>query len=170
MNIPLVTVSPRLSALGRLVLLTGSLTFAAHATADYKVTAYKATPGYKALMASDYAAAAKASPIPGTSVNKFAITSNRCVAEVQLGDLDAALSNCNSALGEFSAYQSFSFLPGNRRQEKASLLSNRGVVLALQGQIAEAEDDFVQALKYQPEHANAQANLELLRTRMVGQR
>ncbi len=170
MNIPLVTTSPRLSALGRLVLLTGSLTFATQAIADYKVTAYEATPGYKALMAADYSAAAKASPTPGTSVNRFAVTSNRCVAEVQLGDLEAALSTCNSALGEFSAYRSFSYLPGSRREEKASLLSNRGVVLALKGQIAEAEEDFVQALKYQPEHANALANLELLRARMIGQR
>jgi tetratricopeptide (TPR) repeat protein len=159
-----------LSALRRIVLLIGSLTLATDATADYKVTAYQATPGYKALMAADYETAARAAPVPGSSVNRFAITSNRCVAEVQLGNLDAALRTCNSALGEYSAYQSFSYLPGNRRQEKASLLSNRGVVLALQGQIAEAEDDFVQALKYAPEHANAQANLELLRARMVGQR
>jgi len=100
--------------------------------------------------------------------SRFAMTSNRCVAEVQLGDLDAALSSCNNALGQHRSYQTFFYLPDNRREEKASLLSNRGVVLALQGHMTEAEADFVRALKLDPKHANAAENLEYVRAKLVG--
>ncbi len=168
MNVPPGNVSRFLSVTCRLTMLTGVLLFSTSATADYKVSAYKDAPGYRQIMAADYAAASQATVRTGSVTSKFAVTSNRCVAEVQLGDLDAALSSCNGALGEYKAYRTFSYLPGNRREEKASLLSNRGVVLALQGQMTAAEADFIQALKFNPEHANAAENLEYVRSKQVG--
>jgi len=168
MNVPPVIVLRSFPLTSRLVMLTGAMLFSVSATADYKISAYENTPGFKQIMAADYAAATQATIRVGLATSRFAVTSNRCVAHMQLGNLDAALSSCNSALGEYNAYQTFSYLPGNQRRDKASLLSNRGVVLALKGQMAEAEADFIQALGLNPEHENAAENLEYVRSKMVG--
>jgi tetratricopeptide (TPR) repeat protein len=154
-----------------------SSAFAAGGTqAEYHVIAFRDAPGFTALMEEDAATATALIPEHSSLVPKFALSSNRCVAEILADELDAALMSCNKAMRDVSrAAANAGSVAGSMAQRRANLssvLSNRGVVYALQGKPAEAARDFEQAVRLDDANAIAQRNLDQAQSLQVelGQR
>ena len=114
---------------------------AAHA--EYRVTAFKHAPGFEALMDGDYAAANQEAAVRLQSTG-FAVDANRCVSQLMVESLDQALKSCNRALRQVPDRSPLS-LEASRANESV-VLSNRGVVLAMQGNLVAAEEDPVHAV------------------------
>jgi len=140
---------------------------AAGAQAEYRVTAFKAAPGYEALMEGDYQAASEGAGMRFQSTG-FGTDANRCVSLLMVESLPEALKSCNKALRQLPDLSPLSY--DARRANESVVLSNRGVVLAMQGDLAAAEEDFARALKLDDENANAQTNLDHVRALKVSMR
>ena len=169
------TIPPKSDARYRLKAMSFALVLfwpAAEAGAQYHVSAYADSPGYTQIMSADYAAAGEAIPNYSPLTPSFALSTNRCVSEIMADSLASALESCNRALRKMPNY----LMPlgaasiRDRNATRSDLLSNRGVVLALTGQWAEAESDFELAAKLDPENTNAEKNLTFLRSSRLTQR
>lgn len=144
-----------------LTAVAGALFAAAGAQAEYRVSAFRTAPGFDALMEGDYQAASQDVALGARSTG-FAVDANRCVTELMVESLPEALKSCNRALRQLPDRSPLSI--ESRRENESVVLSNRGVVLALQGNLVEAEEDFTRALKLDDQNSNAQANLKHLRS------
>ncbi|MGE0621992.1 MAG: tetratricopeptide repeat protein [Pseudomonadales bacterium] len=140
---------------------------AAGAQAEYRVSAFKSAPGYEALMEGDYQSASEEAGLRFQSTG-FATDANRCVGLLMVESLPEALKSCNRALRQLPDLSPLTFEA--RRANESVVLSNRGVVLAMQGNLTAAEEDFARALKLDDDNANAQTNLNHLRALKVSAR
>jgi len=138
-----------------------------NANADYRLSAYKATPGFSQIMSEDYSKAATIASTRAPLGPKYAVVTNLCVSEVMVDALDSALQTCNKAIDLVSTYSSVTFSKRDRKESMSEMLSNRGVILALQGNLTEAEGDFTRAVELDSDNANATANLAYLRSKQV---
>ncbi len=144
---------------------------AAFGHAQYRVAAYEDTPGFDAIVERDSAAAKRAIPYTSTVVPTYALDANRCVSQVLDQSLDDALLSCNRALGRASASGTHgAFSVRDRKATRSMLLSNRGVVLALRGELVAAEEDFRRAVKLDRDNDNAVRNLAYVEGVQLGQR
>jgi len=144
-----------------------ALLSASGAQAEYRVTAFKNAPGYEALMDGDYQAASL--DVSGRfQSSAFATAANRCVSQLMVDSLSEALDSCNKALRQLPDQSPLH--TEARRSNESVVLSNRGVVLAMQGNLVEAEEDFTRALKLDDENGNAEANLNHLRSLRMSMR
>jgi|GEM_PF-6452411 len=137
------------------------------AAADYRVSAYKATPGFVQIMNEQYSKAVEIASTRTQVAPQYALAANRCVSELMSSDLDAALESCNEAISHLSAYSSPIFNRTDRDASASELLSNRGVVLAILGDLGAAESDFTAAVKLDAANVNAEQNLTYLRSKQV---
>lgn len=140
---------------------------AAGAQAEYRVSAFKTAPGFDALMEGDYQAASVDVAMAPRSTG-FAVDANRCVTELMVESLPEALKSCNRALRQLPERSPLYI--ASRRENESVVLSNRGVVLALQGDLIAAEEDFARALKLDDGNSNAHANLVHLRSLRMSMR
>jgi tetratricopeptide (TPR) repeat protein len=156
-----------LARLCALLTLTSLLSLPIMASADYRVSAYKGTPGYNQIMTEQYTQAAAVAASRTAYAPQYALAANLCVSELKRDALTAALKSCTRALNSVSSYRSATFTPQDRRKGTSEMLSNRGVVLALQGSVEAAENDFTRALDLDPDNANAIQNLKYLRSNLL---
>jgi len=140
---------------------------AAAAQAEYRVAAFKTAPGYDALMEGDYLAATEGAGVRFQS-SGFGTDANRCVSLLMVESLPEALKSCNRALRQLPDLSPLSY--ESRRANESVVLSNRGVVLAMQGDLTAAEEDFARALKLDDDNVNAQTNLDHVRSLKVSMR
>jgi Flp pilus assembly protein TadD len=159
------TLLPALVTAGALSLTAGS------ASAEYRVAAFADAPGYREIQQADYKGAAAVALMYESGAD-YAVHANRCVGLLKSNDLNAALTSCNRALRGVSAnsWQPLLSRLDDVRSKRAVLYSNRGVVLAMQGRVTDARDDFERALALDEENANARSNLSVLNAREVSMR
>ena len=138
-----------------------ALLSATGAQAEYRVAAFLNAPGFDAIMEGDYDSAARNGAMRAP-VTAFGVNTNLCVSQLMSESLTEALESCNKALRQLPERSPLSMEA--RRANESVVLSNRGVVLAMQGNLLAAEEDFVRALKLDDENANAEANLSQIRS------
>ncbi len=96
---------------------------------------------------------------------RFAAVNNLCVAYIMASDAGNARVACERAVAksEKRLRHSDSWLRQAYKRDAAIALSNRGVVLALSGDLAGAQEDFERALKFRSRLEEPEANLTRLR-------
>jgi len=139
-----------------------ALLSASAAQAEYRVSAFKNAPAFEALMEGDYQAASLDASSLRYQSTGFAVDANRCVSLLMVESLSDALKSCNRALRQLPDQSSLSLEA--RRANESAVLSNRGVVLAMQGDLVAAEEDFARALILDDSNANAATNLNQVRS------
>jgi len=134
------------------------------AQAGYRMTAFGNTAGFEQIMSKQYEAAAAVLDAPFYDTDRYARLANRCVSELLLHEVDAAMATCQRALSVAPADLSTTLAPSyhKRAQVLTHLYSNRGVVRALSGDVFGAREDFERALQLDDSNENARSNLELL--------
>jgi tetratricopeptide (TPR) repeat protein len=141
------------------------------ARAEYRVAAFKNAPGYQQIIKEDYTGATGATMVHDYA-GDYGAYANRCVSQLLSDELNSALSSCNRALraAPSNGWQPFVSRLAGQRSNRAALYSNRGVVLALQGRLLEARDDFEKALSLDADNTNALSNLKNLAASDVSMR
>lgn len=140
------------------------------ASADYRVSAFQGAPGFTQIMEAQYEEAIEVLSSTAQRAErapKYVLVANLCVSEMMIQTPEAALESCNAALDSLSAYSSAIFSRQDRKQSASVLLSNRGVVLALKGDLGGAESDFARAVDYDSRNVNAKKNLAHLRSKQL---
>ena len=147
--------------------VAAALLSSAGAQAEYRVSAFRSAPGYEALMDGDYQAASQDMSVRFQS-SGFSVDANLCVSQLMVESLSEALKSCNRALRQLPDRSPLNIEA--RRANESVVLSNRGVVLAMQGNLVAAEEDFTRALKLDDDNANAESNLAHLRSLRLSMR
>jgi Flp pilus assembly protein TadD len=144
------------------VAILAGVLFASSALANYHVTAFGNSPGFKQIMSEDYANASVLLDSSVYSTNEYARLANLCVAQLKTKDVDAALKSCDRALSLAPAELRSSLVARTRKVSAVMthLYSNRGVVRAVNGDLYGARADFEQAVALDDENSNARRNLE----------
>lgn len=94
--------------------------------------------------------------------DRYARSTNLCVAHTLQGDFDAAERHCDQAV-RLSQFAETDTLRGQyTRVETAMALSNRGVLRALDGRMIDARRDLERASRYGRASAEARSNLRRL--------
>ena len=133
-------------------LLAATLAAPVTAQSRYVVSTLDRVPAM--TLAAEYASLIGAARRPD-----YVVANNSCVERLVAGDLAAARSDCDAAL---AAAPDRLALRAAGRRFLADLHANRGVVRALQGEVAGAEADFRRALELDADHDDAEANLARL--------
>lgn len=123
---------------------------------------FEGVPGSEALLRGDYEAGLQQSleateRSPGW--HAFELASNVCVAQLKLGDMDAARQHCSRVV-ERTVDRREGVVMAQRL--KAVALVNHGVLLSAQGDTQAASLQFEEARRKFPELAVAGSNLQLV--------
>lgn len=149
-----------------LLALTLASSFATSgAFADYRLTAFSDTLGFKALVHKDVTKAESTFASRSLKKMDYFEANNLCVAQILLGKLDAAISSCGSALEK--AEYSTELTVRNEKVALASVYSNLAVAKALAGDTAGASVDLEMALSLNKKDGNASINYDLISTNLV---
>lgn len=128
--------------------------------ASMALVVFEGVPGSDALLRGDYETGLRlsleaAERAPGR--HAFELASNVCVAQLKLGDIEAARQHCRQVIQR----------PVDRREGvvmaqrfKAVALVNHGVLLSAQGDVDAASMQFEEARRKFPELAVAGSNLQ----------
>jgi len=146
--------------------LTLSSTFAAtSAFADYHVTAFSDTAGFRALLSEDAAAAKAAFASRRIERMDYFEANNLCVSQILTEEFEAAITSCSSAIDkmEFSSELSVE----DEKVALAAIHSNLAVAKAMSGDVAGASIDLEIALSLNAKDGNASMNYDLLSTNLI---
>jgi tetratricopeptide (TPR) repeat protein len=137
------------------------LSLSTTALAEYRLTAFGGAPGFKQIMAEDYASASERLKWRSYDSHRYARYANLCVSQAMSSELEAALADCDRAVSVAPADLSAGLSPTYYRRSSVltHLYSNRGVVRALNGDRFGAREDFERALELDDTNVNAQTNL-----------
>lgn len=133
-----------------------SIAATSSALAEYRLTAFGNTIGYRSLLSADVKAIESTfAGINLSGLDHFE-ANNLCVAQILLNDFDEAISSCEAAL--VKAGKSFSTRPMAINSATASIYSNMAVAKALSGDKSSAVDAIEAALSYQSGDKNINTN------------
>ena len=149
-----------------LIALTLASSFATSgALADYRLTAFSGTVGFKALVSEDLSTAKSAFASRSLERMDYFEANNLCVAQILLEELEAAITSCSSAIEK--ADSSSELTVRNEKVALASVYSNLGVAKAMTGDTAGASTDLEMALSLNKRDGNASINYDLISTNLV---
>lgn len=149
-----------------LIALTLTSSFATSgALADYRLTAFSDTVGFKALVSEDISAAKSTFSSLSLKGMDYFEANNLCVAQILLEELEAAIESCSSALEKAEASSELTIT--NEKVALASVYSNLAVAKAISGDTAGASIDLEMALSLNQRDGNASINYDLISTNLV---
>lgn len=132
------------------------------ADADFQITAYSQTLGYAEILQHDFEAARQRTTRGQALFDGYAVSTNRCIAELKSAELELAFESCQQAVKSLPSSTNPWFSARTRSKALASLLSNRGVVYAMLGQWEQAERDFKSGIELNSKLQTARGNLSYL--------
>lgn len=135
------------------------------ALADYRLTAFSDTVGFKALVDEDLAAAKSAFASRSLKRMDYFEANNLCVAQILLEEFESAITSCSSALEK--AETSSELTIRNEKVALASVYSNLAVAKAITGDTAGASSDLEMALSLNQKDGNASLNYDLISTNLI---
>lgn len=149
-----------------LIALTLASSFATSgALADYRLTAFSDTVGFKALVNEDLSAAKSTFASRSLKKMDYFEANNLCVAQILLDELEAAITSCSSALEK--AKSSSELTIRNEKVALASVYSNLAVAKAMTGDTVGANVDLEMALSLNQRDGNASINYALISTNLI---
>ena len=149
-----------------LIALTLTSSFATSgALADYRLTAFSDTPGFRALIAKDLVAAKSTFASRSLEKMDYFEANNLCVAQILLEEFNAAISSCSSALKK--AKNSSELTTQDEKVALAAVYSNLAVAKAITGDTAGAGIDLEMALSLNKRDSNASINYGLISTNLL---
>lgn len=128
--------------------------------ASMALVVFEGVPGSEALLHGDYEGGLRQSleaSVRGTGRHAFELASNICVAQLKLGELEAAREHCGEVI-ELRVDRREGVVMAERF--KAVALVNHGVLLSAQGDPQAARLHFEEARRKFPELAVAGSNLQ----------
>ncbi|GJM13219.1 MAG: hypothetical protein DHS20C12_16220 [Pseudohongiella sp.] len=149
-----------------LVALTLASSFATSgALADYRLTAFSDTAGFKALVEKDTVTAESAfASLKLTDMDYFE-ANNLCVSQILVEEFDAAIVSCSAALEK--AELSTELTVRNEKIALASVYSNLAVAKVMTGDTSGANIDLEKALSLNLYDGNASINYGLISSNLV---
>lgn len=146
--------------------LTLSSAFAAtSAFADYRVTAFSDTVGFRALLSEDVAAAKATFASRRIERMDYFEANNLCVTQILLEEFETAIASCSTAIDKME-YSSELTVEGEKIA-LAAILSNMAVAKVMSGDTAGASSDLEIALSLNGKDDNAIVNYDLLSTNLI---
>lgn len=142
--------------------LTGVLSIAAtsSALAEYRLTAFGDTLGYRSLISVDVEGIqSKFEGADLSRLNHFE-ANNLCVAQILLKDFDEAINSCNAAVSKTK--KALAISPSVINLATASIYSNMAVAKAMNGDKASAIKDLELAMSYNSMDKNINTNYDQL--------
>ena len=135
------------------------------AFADYHLTAFSDTLGFKELLAEDIAAAEATFGRRKIERMDYFEANNLCVAQILMEEFETAISSCSTALekAEFSSELSVK----DEKIALAAIYSNLAVAKVMSGDAAGANVDLETALSLNQKDSNASMNYDLISTNLV---
>lgn len=135
------------------------------ALADYRLTAFSDTVGFRALVNEDLPAAKSAFASHSLKTMDYFEANNLCVAQILLEEFEAAITSCSSALEKAEA--SSELTVRNQKVALAAVYSNLAVAKAITGDTAGASIDLEMALSLNQKDGNASLNYDLISTNLI---
>lgn len=137
-----------------------SIAATSSALAEYRLTAFGNTIGYRSLVSVDVQAIESTfAGINLSGLDHFE-ANNLCVAQILLKDFDEAISSCEAALEKVD--KAFSTRPMAINSATASIYSNMAVAKALSGDKPSAVEAIEAALSYKSGDKNINTNFSQL--------
>ncbi|MDG1026118.1 MAG: hypothetical protein P8N94_03595 [Gammaproteobacteria bacterium] len=135
------------------------------AFADYHLTAFSETLGFKALISEDISATEATFASRSVKNMDYFEANNLCVAQIILEDFDSAIASCSGALdkAEFSSELTIE----KEKIALAAIYSNLAVAKAMIGDTAGANVDLEMALTLNKRDDNANINYDLISTNLL---
>ena len=146
------------------ITLASSLTTTS-AFADYHLTAFSNTLGFKALISEDISATEATFASRSIKNMDYFEANNLCVAQIILEDFDSAIASCSSALDK--AGFSSELTIEKEKIALAAIYSNLAVAKAMIGDTAGANVDLEMALTLNKRDDNANINYNLISTNLL---
>ena len=153
------------SKLALLALTLASSFATSGALADYRLTAFSDTPGFRALVTEDLSAAKSTFASRSLKKMDYFEANNLCVAQILLEEFEAAITSCSSALEK--AESSSELTIKNEKIAIAAIYSNLAVAKAITGDTAGASVDLEMALSLNHKDGNASINYGLISTNQL---
>lgn len=153
------------SKLALLALTLASSFATSGAFADYRLTAFSDTLGFRALVHKDIAEAESAFASRSLDSMDYFEANNLCVAQILLEEFEAAISSCSSALEK--SIGSSELTVRNEKVALASVYSNLAVAKAMTGDTVGANVDLEMALSLNQRDGNASINYALISTNLI---
>lgn len=144
------------------VFVAGALLIAAasSAQAEYRLTAFGDTIGYRSLISADVENIE--TTFGGMSLSRldYFEANNLCVAQILLKDFDEAISTCTAAISKTERV--FAINPAATNSATASIYSNMAVAKAMSGDKISAIKDLELAFSFNRKDKNMKANYDQL--------
>ncbi len=141
-----------------------TLFMAGAASAEYRVTAFGQSAGFKAILAGDIDSASAVLGRRDLSELDFVDANNLCVTQILSKHYEAAVATCSIALDEVESDLSIGVM--TERTAKASIISNLAVALAQTGDFTAAGAALEKALSLNSQDRNALVNYDLVSARI----
>lgn len=135
------------------------------ASAEYRVSPFHDTLGYRDILSGDVTEAIKAAE-KKQSVRRlnFWELNNLCVAQIMALELTDAVSTCESAAQDLESKKSVRNT--QKRKAAAQIYSNLGVARALSGDLVQANAEFETAISFDGRNRDGRFNLDEVRAEM----
>lgn len=135
------------------------------AMAEFQLTAFGDTLGYRALVTEDISSVEAIFATRDINKLDYFELNNLCVAQILLEEFDSAISSCATALE--TAQYSTELTHQKMKKALASVYSNLGVAKAMSGDIAGAGFELEKALSLNKWDSNALSNYDLFNTNLL---
>ena len=149
-----------------LVAITLASSFATTgAFADYHLTAFSETLGFKELVTKDIAAAEAKFASRSVKNMDYFEANNLCVTQILLEEFEPAIASCSTALDKANFSSELTI-----QKEKialAAIYSNLAVAKAMTGDTVGANVDLEMALTLNKKDGNAHINYDLISTNLL---
>ncbi|MFT4888728.1 MAG: tetratricopeptide (TPR) repeat protein [Pseudohongiellaceae bacterium] len=137
-----------------------SITAASSALAEYRLTAFGNTIGYRSLISADVESIESTfGRISLSGLDHFE-ANNLCVAHILLKDFNQAISTCNAAIEKTK--KAYSTSPMAINSATASIYSNMAIAKAMSGDKISAIQDLELALSFNRQDKNVNTNYNQL--------
>ena len=137
-----------------------SITAASSVLAEYRLTAFGDTIGYRSLISADIESIQSTfGEVSLTGLDHFE-ANNLCVAQILLKDFDQAISTCNAAISKTK--KAFAVSPMAINSAAASIYSNLAIAKAMSGDKDSAIKDLELAITFNSKDKNANTNYDRL--------
>jgi hypothetical protein len=137
-----------------------SITAASSALAEYRLTAFGNTIGYRSLISADIESIeSKFGRVNLSGLDHFE-ANNLCVAQILLKDFDEAISTCTEAI--IKTEKAYSTSPMAINSATASIYSNMAIAKAMSGDKISAMQDIELALSFNRQDKNVNTNYKQL--------
>ena len=149
-----------------MTLFAGLSSAAEQDASKYRMAVFLDSAYGEALVAGEFEQAIEQLDADG---GKYGAVNNLCVAYIMASDADNARVACEHAVEktEKRLRHADSWLRQAYKRDAAIALTNRGVVLAVSGDLAGAQEDFERALRFRSRLEEPEANLIRVRSALA---